>query len=65
MQVKYAGDSENGFQIAFENNSYSVQGVEKLDYGAVYNYITQYQDFSVLECQNLPISKTACEESLK
>ncbi|MFT5618386.1 MAG: hypothetical protein ACI85I_001619 [Arenicella sp.] len=49
MQVEYAGDSENGFQIAFENNFYSVQGVKKLDSGAVYNYITQYQDFSVLE----------------
>ncbi len=49
MQVEYAGDANNSFQIAFENNFYNVQGVEKLDSGAVYNYITQYQEFSVLE----------------
>lgn len=55
MQVEYAGDPENGFQIAFNENFYTVIGVEKLDSGAVYNYITQFQDFSIREF--LPKSK--------
>ena len=62
MQVEYAGDANNSFQIAFENNFYNVLGVEKLDSGAVYNYITQYQDFSILEF--LPKSGTL-EDSLR
>ena len=47
LAVNYPKDAQSSFQIQFDNNFYQISGVDKLDSVAVFNYISQFQDFQV------------------
>ena len=62
LSVSYIGDTENSFEIGFNEKFYEVKGVQKLDTAALYNYIVQYQDFRITQFLT---QETELKEQLK
>lgn len=45
LTVSYQNDTQNSFEVAFNNNFYNVPGVNQLDSAAVYDYLVRVQEF--------------------
>ena len=61
LEVKYWNDTNNSFQISFDNNFYNVSGVDKLDSTAVYDYLVQFQEF---RAANFVVNRPQLADSL-